>query len=211
MTSKNELRVGYAIGVICLLIGVVCYGALPAKAPEIPVRIMLQSMGGNVLFDHQTHSEDYGLDCEACHHSVYGSLAGAPAACGSCHRPDSVYLSALDSNGLFDHQTHSEDFGLDCIDCHHTYTEDDPGEPEACGVCHNPEAEGENMPGREAAFHEQCISCHEASEVIPGGSDCAGCHKPRPRKDAFHEQCMNCHEESGAGPGRADCKTCHGY
>ncbi len=211
MRSKNELWIGYAVAVICLLVGVFCYSILPAKPPESPLRVMFSGMGGNVLFHHQTHIADYGLACKDCHHSVIGSPTDTPDSCESCHLKESVYTPALGKNGVFDHPAHSEDYGLNCSDCHHTYAEGDSGEPEACGTCHNPESEDGSMLGRVDAFHKQCIECHEASGVTPGGSDCAECHKPRPRKDAFHDQCMNCHEDSGAGPGRADCTTCHGY
>jgi hypothetical protein len=211
MTSTTERRLGYAIAIICLIIGGLSYGMLPAKAPANPVRVMFTAMGGNVLFDHQAHIDNYGLECNACHHSVNASDTDAPGPCGGCHQEDSVYTSAFGENGLFDHPAHSDEFGLVCTDCHHTYTEDDPGGPEMCSDCHNREAEDEYMLGRADAFHTQCIGCHEDFGVIPGQSDCDGCHMPRPRKDAFHAQCMKCHQESGAGPAGSDCKICHGY
>jgi hypothetical protein len=211
MTSKNENLLALAIAVICLVVGVLCYGVLPAKAPDVPLRVMFHSIGGNVLFDHQTHSSAYGLECDACHHSYEEGQADMPGDCGSCHQKDSEYRMALGENGIFDHETHSEYYGLDCDACHHYYVEGEPGGLEPCGDCHMRDIDDDSILNYVDAFHQQCIGCHEDMGLTPGKADCAGCHSPRKKADAFHDQCMGCHEDMGAGPVEADCMACHGF
>jgi hypothetical protein len=204
MTSKNETKLGYAIAVVCLAVGVLFYAALPAEPPETPVRLMFQSVAGKVLFDHQTHVDLYGFSCSDCHHDA---ADGTPVSCGECHHVEREYIPALGEFGIFDHDAHSMNFGFDCADCHHMGTQ---GETH-CGECHQRGIDEEHMPGRMQAFHGQCIGCHEDMGLAPGADDCAGCHIPRKRTDAFHDQCMNCHQNIGAGPTIDDCNTCHGY
>lgn len=210
MTSKNETKLGYAIAVVCLIVGVLFYGMLSAKPPEVPVRLMYPSAGGKVLFDHQTHMDLYDLSCRDCHHADDDDSV-LPVSCGECHHVASEYVPALGETGKFNHDAHSADFGIGCTDCHHEYTEGDPAGPSPCADCHQKGVDEESMPGRTQAFHRQCIGCHEDMGLTPGAGDCTGCHMPRKRAEAFHDQCMGCHENLGAGPTMADCATCHGY
>ena len=213
MSLKNELKLVYVLAIVCLIVGILCYSSLPAKSPETPIRLMFKTVGGNVLFDHQIHSDDYGLKCSDCHHSYDDTVKDKPVACESCHTPKSKYVPAFGKNGKFDHDLHSMDLGLACNDCHHNYYEEDGGEPQPCSDCHEPGVEDDFMLGRVQAFHKQCIGCHEESGVTPGANDCSGCHEPRKKSDAFHKQCIGCHENFGVGPSGsdADCKKCHGF
>jgi len=70
MSSKKEQKTAYFIAVILLAIGIICFSAFPAKAPETPVRIMFKSLAGKVFFDHKTHVSEkgYALSCGDCHH-----------------------------------------------------------------------------------------------------------------------------------------------
>ena len=215
MSSKKELLIAFLVAGICLVVGVVCYGMLPEKTPETPIRLFFPGVGGNVLFGHQTHASDpkYGLDCQDCHHDYKEVLdaSGKPEACGLCHTKDSEYVPALGPKGMFNHDAHSGDYGLSCNDCHHNYTEGDTSGPDPCTACHLPGMGDEDMPGEKAAFHQQCIGCHENLGISPGAKDCSACHKPHKRMDAFHDQCIGCHTDKGRGPTKSDCKTCHGY
>ena len=212
MSSKNEIKLVSVLAIVCLVVGVFCYTSLSAKSPESPVRLMFENLGGNVLFDHQTHSNAYGLECEKCHHAGEGTGAET-AACSSCHTADPKIVTAFGENASFDHEAHAYDLGLACNDCHHNYSEEDGGSPQPCSDCHEPGVEDDFMLGRAQAFHKQCIGCHENFGVMPGQNDCGVCHSPRKRTDAFHEQCIGCHEDFGAGPagGDSDCKKCHGF
>jgi len=74
MDLNKEKFIAYCAVVALFVVGVVCYAAFPDKAPEKPVRAMLNadvnSMGGRVLFTHTNHSEreKFGLECIDCHH-----------------------------------------------------------------------------------------------------------------------------------------------
>ncbi len=213
MSLKNELKFVYVIAIICLVIGVFCYSSLPAKSPEPPVRLMFKTVGGNVLFDHQAHGDVSGLACEDCHHTYKKGETDVPVSCETCHKADSKFVSALGDNGKFDHEGHSDDYGLSCNDCHHNYYEEDGGEPQPCSDCHESGVVDDYMPGRVQAFHKQCISCHEDNGAAPGQSDCESCHAPRKTVEAFHGQCIKCHEDLHKGPSGSDedCKKCHGF
>jgi hypothetical protein len=69
---------------------------------------------------------------------------------------------------VFDHVMHVDDFGLQCIECHHV---------EACNKCHlkNETQNLEISPGK-VALHENCLRCHEAAGLDP--KDCEACHHP---------------------------------
>jgi len=123
MELKTEKTVVYGLAVILLVVGVVCYAAFPQKAPEDPIRIMLKSAGGTVLFDHKKHvSEDgYGFECTECHH-MWENDGAKPEACGECHEVDGE-----------DPVKRSDAFHMQCIACH----EDNGMAPaENCQGCH---------------------------------------------------------------------------
>ncbi len=207
MSDKFELKFAYAIAVVCLVVGVICYGAFSAEKPETPVRIMFQAAGQDVLFDHVTHVDIYGFQCTDCHHEIAQEAGAKEAPCGSCHTRESEHLPAFGENGLFNHQEHSEYYGLDCAQCHHEM--DDMGmDPQQCSSCHMPDA---GIPTMAEASHMQCIGCHSDMGAGPVKADCNSCHQPHSRTDAFHTQCIDCHAENGAGPDNEDCAGCHGY
>ena len=89
--------------------------------------------------------------------------------------PVRIMLKATAGQVLFNHKGHvSEDgYGIDCVDCHHEYDEDEGEKPVACGECHDPVDE-EDSPKRSDAFHDQCIGCHEDDGTAP--VDCSACH-----------------------------------
>lgn len=211
MTSKIKLKLAYGLLAVCLIVGLLGYTVFPEKAPESPIRMMFKATGGDVLFDHQTHSDAYGLYCGDCHHDMADAGRDTPDDCGRCHTPDGKYQPALGERGTFNHESHAQEYGLYCNDCHHNYQQGDEGEPQHCTACHQRGMGDDMMPGRKDAFHKQCIGCHENFGVEPMRTDCSACHEPRNRTDAFHDQCMNCHEEFGVGPTQSDCNQCHGY
>ncbi|MBN2124918.1 MAG: cytochrome c3 family protein [Deltaproteobacteria bacterium] len=122
MNGKKEKIVAYWMAGVLFFVGVVCYAAFPVTPPEQPVRIMLESTAGNVLFDHKTHAsqEGYGMECTACHHDIEQEGA-RPSPCGECHAPDSE-----------DMVKRSDALHGQCIGCH------DRGGlgPVQCSGCH---------------------------------------------------------------------------
>lgn len=123
MGFKKEQLVAFWVAGIFFVIGVVCYAAFPAKAPEQPLRIMFKSTGGKVLFDHKIHvsEEGYGYTCTDCHHDIEAE-GETPSACGECHMSDNGDDAPKKSDAL-----HTQ-----CIGCH----KDSGGGPAKCDACH---------------------------------------------------------------------------
>ncbi|MFW6334615.1 MAG: cytochrome c3 family protein [Desulfosalsimonas sp.] len=220
MSEKKQLKLAYGLALACLVVGIVSYSLIQARSPEEPVRVFYECTGDNVLFDHMTHSETYGLECTDCHHKVAwqdggeGSEEGndndMDVSCGSCHTGEGEYEPALGENGMFDHDAHAEYYGLSCTECHHMYDEESDDEPQNCNACHM-ETGDESMPSLTDSYHQQCIECHVDFGSGPTTENCNDCHQARNRTDAYHDQCAGCHEDMGSGPAEDDCDSCHGY
>jgi len=71
---------------------------------------------------------------------------------------------------LFTHLSHTDAYGLECLDCHHNIEDDDTYN---CSECHE-ETGDEDFPARADAFHAQCKGCHE--EYGAGPVECNSCH-----------------------------------
>lgn len=73
---------------------------------------------------------------------------------------------------------HSEK-GTFCQGCHHNSPASKT--PPRCASCHaKPFTGKDHRPGLKAAFHQQCIGCHQAMELEkPAATACADCHKER--------------------------------
>lgn len=98
---------------------------------------------------------------------------------------------------LFDHQTHSENYG--CSICHHHTTGESPEEA-VCRRCH------EDSPG---TGEVRCSSCHKISYAAPPSSVPPVYHIDIPRlKGALHLRCLNCHLNDG---GPVGCLECHPF
>lgn len=70
---------------------------------------------------------------------------------------------------LFTHSGHMDNYGLDCLECHHNLDYDDTYN---CSDCHESTGD-ESMPSRVDAFHFQCQGCHED---MGGPVECNSCH-----------------------------------
>ena len=124
MVSKKALQIAYGLAIVLFIVGAVGYAAFPAKTPERPVRLMFQSIAGNVLFDHKTHTDPsgYGLSCRDCHHTLEEGETEAPS-CIQCHELESDDPDVPKRDDAFHQQ---------CIDCHKQIE----GGPQACNSCH---------------------------------------------------------------------------
>lgn len=223
------------VAVILLATGVVGY-MIPASEADVPKRVLLQSSGGKVIFGHETHADDYGQDCQSCHHQGTAS-AEAPektVACGSCHAKtfDQRFIDGhptafederlcaschhMEFKGLiFDHPAHQEYAGEDCMACHHDESIDPDG-PSKCSSCHTARLEG-SRPSLGDASHQRCADCHyDVFEEKTAG--CSYCHEEREADpaDAGSVSCSTCHEEKTADliPERTaafhgQCMGCH--
>jgi octaheme c-type cytochrome (tetrathionate reductase family) len=111
----------------------------------------------------------------------------------------------------FMHSQHAASLGGDCAACHH-YRPADPeaSETVACSACHQTafDREHRGRVGLKAAYHLQCMGCHEKSGKGP--VDCEGCHlknvpdheelvrlPPDPDPIEVTQECLRCHEDAG--------------
>jgi len=116
----------------------------------------------------------------------------------------------------FMHSKHAASVQGDCALCHHVSPEgadagtDRLSETVACRSCHqesfNPE-HPERL-GLKAAYHQQCMDCHE--EMNQGPIHCEGCHvrnvpdhkelvqlPENPEPSQVTVECLRCHEKAG--------------
>ena len=147
---------------LMMTLALVATGSL-AQAVEMPEQVSLDTLAelfDGVAFDHAMHT-DLGEDCSACHHHTTGT-------------------------GTADER---------CITCH---AESDEVVPVSCRGCHVADpfsAEHINRkelavyqfhadtPGLKAAYHWNCVGCHEEMD---GPTDCQDCHARTPEGDAFY-------------------------
>ena len=71
-----------------------------------------------------------------------------------------------------------------CAACHHNSPVEGLKTPPKCASCHGIQADkmaaDANKPSLKAAYHQQCMACHDRMKVAkPAATDCAGCHTPR--------------------------------
>ena len=135
-------------------------------------------------------------NCVVCHKDP---KAPAPAAPAKVAQPDTVDIGVLSKQYgpvAFNHSAHV-DYLKDaakgdlakafhnqpdtlCQGCHHNTPSGMT--PPKCGTCHGkPFSKDEPArPGLMAAYHIQCIQCHQAMGVEPvKATDCKGCHAPK--------------------------------
>ncbi len=66
-----------------------------------------------------------------------------------------------------------------CQGCHHNSPLSKT--PPKCASCHGVDMQPSlgSLPSLKAAYHQQCMTCHERMEQKPRATECADCHKPR--------------------------------
>lgn len=82
-----------------------------------------------------------------------------------------------------------------CAGCHHR-TEQSAAQTKkvpACISCHTKSFEPSNLgkPGILAAYHRQCMGCHESMNQKPLSLDCAKCHQPKDNAQQIAKQLLN--------------------
>ncbi len=190
MTPKKELKLAYALAIVLLLIGAICYAAFPVKQPDNPIRKMFKTNAGKVLFTHKLHRSEsgYGATCFDCHHH-HEEDAETLRACGDCHQAEAP-----------------REVPKACLECHEPSETHHPkpeegvqesadDEARACNDCHLVKEDG--------SLPQACLDCHEADEI---GEQEKKMNFQK-RSDAFHNQCINCHRQYGKGP--VECSSCH--
>ncbi|MCQ2444385.1 MAG: cytochrome c family protein [Mailhella sp.] len=141
---------------------------------------------------------------------------------------DRILMRNLGGRVVFDHKTHAESYGLQCITCHHDAAAHDKA-GRNCRDCHGASMDAGFVRSHQTAFAgaSECAACHHvamepkkgwhefhAASVDP---DCRKCHhedrsiEPEPRR------CADCHlSDKAQGPilalkdaAHARCSSCH--
>lgn len=145
--------------VALLFAGAVVGYAIPVEKQEVPARVILDNTGGRVVFAHKVHAEEYGFDCEDCHHDGVDGETYLP--CGACHPTE------FDERFRADHPKAFPDREA-CLRCHDVVPEGPLSAEE------RPDAEF--IPVRGEAFHALCVGCHEENGGPFGDDACYQCH-----------------------------------
>jgi Ni/Fe-hydrogenase subunit HybB-like protein len=142
-----------------------------------------------VRFSHRSHDVAAGGDCGVCHHRVsFAAEDRTGQDLAQMHQEMDVLLGGACSNC-------HEDLGTTtfqpCADCHREPVEpDDP-----------------TRPGLKAAYHRQCLGCHErtlAGAAAP--TDCRSCHRPLVPD---HGRLVRLEPGSSLADVTAECVRCH--
>lgn len=156
---KNRYFIISAI-VALLFAGAVIGYAIPVEKQDVPARVILDNTGGRVVFAHQVHAQDYGADCEDCHHDgIEGEKSYLP--CGACHPAEFDEQFRLNHPKAFSDQKA-------CLRCH-------DGVP-AGPLPKDQWPDVESIPTRGEAFHTLCMGCHEENGGPFGDDACYQCH-----------------------------------
>lgn len=122
MLPEKEMKLTGGFAVVLFIIGVLCYSVFGHEPPEEPIRLMFPGSAGNVLFTHQGHSDDYGIDCLSCHHNIEDDEI---YNCSECHEPGP-------SGEDVDPMSRTDALHAQCINCH----EEEEAGPVECAACH---------------------------------------------------------------------------
>ena len=111
----------------------------------------------------------------------------------------------------FMHTQHAANYVDNCAACHHYRPADESAsETVRCAACHQEafKAEAQDRVGLKAAYHLQCMGCHQERDKGPVGCQC--CHRENPTDHAelvalpaqpspqqVTRECLRCHEEQG--------------
>lgn len=124
-----------------------------SDGPEIPVVVRIPSAVGEVVFLHQKHIADRGMQCVDCHHQINAKKLETP-------HPD--YLSSS---------------WINCKTCHSAsaaatqavYT---------CSACHRntPTSIADETLSAKVVVHKQCWKCHPVSTAKDASASCELCH-----------------------------------
>lgn len=147
---------------LMMVLALVVSGSL-AQAADMPEQVRLDTMVelfDGVDFDHAMHT-DLGEDCSACHHHTTGT-GTLDERCISCHAESDEVATVR------------------CRGCHVA----DPFSAEHIDrMAQDLYQFHVDTPGLKAAYHWNCVNCHEE---MGGPTGCQDCHTRTPEGDAFY-------------------------
>jgi len=158
MSAKQTLTT------LIMALALITVGTIVAAA-DMPDQVSLDTMVkyfDGVEFDHAMHT-DLGEDCSVCHHHTTGT-GTTDERCISCHAES------------------EEVANVSCRSCHVT----EPFSADHINiVSSNVYLFHIDKPGLKAAYHWNCVSCHEQMD---GPTGCQDCHARTPEGDALYRE-----------------------
>jgi hypothetical protein len=108
---------------------------------------------GELIFDHEMHTDDLELECDECHHETNAVPLDSP------------------------HEEYFHDLWIDCGACHHEAGSSDP-EPQSCYDCHDVKLRdiADERLGPKVILHKNCWTCHEVETGVEASESCELCH-----------------------------------
>ena len=129
--------------------------ATPQAEPAVETlqEILFESSVGDVIFPHDLHVSDAGMECGECHHEIHAAVLDTPHPdyltsswihCETCHAP-----GAQDNQRIYQ-----------CAECHHSELENIADETLSAKV----------------VVHKSCWKCHETGIGAAASNGCGSCH-----------------------------------
>lgn len=117
--------------------------------------------------------------------------------------PETVRWTSSVGDVVFQHRLHTEEFGAECVSCHH--------ETVAASL---------ELPHPEYfdGFWVDCAVCHTGSATPTAAGKCGVCHPERTSglnlematvKVAIHRSCWKCHDRGTGSEASTQCGFCH--
>lgn len=164
--------------IICLTVMLMVFLPLTLQGSnlDLPETVKLDKLAKlyeGVEFDHEMHTE-IADDCTVCHHHTVG-MPSSNENCSKCHNTETVPGKVA------------------CADCHAL----DPFSAEYLAA--NAPGNGHyhiDKPGLKAAYHLNCLNCHEE---MGGPEGCEDCHERTKLGDAFYRSGSYAPKGSGVG------------
>lgn len=155
MTGKL-LIAGVGVILLCGILAVSCYAQAPPGEVEID---SLTNLYAGVVFDHAMHVETTE-DCSDCHHHTTGTQV-SNEYCAKCH--DGAQEIAV----------------VSCQDCHSA----NPLSPENLHIPRVDYYYHDDKPNLKAAYHLNCMGCHQQ---VDGPTGCEDCHAKTDAGERFY-------------------------
>jgi len=118
-----------------------------------PDELRMPSSIGEVVFPHLEHIDDFGIECQECHHEVKATVLHTP------------------------HDDYFKDFWIKCNICHRAGEAPREGAI-ACSECHHDRPAGiaDQTLSSKVVIHEKCWECHEIGTGSEASGECSFCH-----------------------------------
>ncbi len=152
----KQLLTGMGVMLLFSVLSVSCY------AMDYPEEVEIDSLANlyeAVVFDHAMHV-DATENCSECHHHTTGTGV-TDEYCAKCHKGD----VEMDS--------------VSCQDCHSA----DPVSPENLHTPSSDYAYHDDKPKLKAAYHLNCLGCHNE---VDGPTGCEDCHAKTEAGEKFY-------------------------